>query len=138
MKRFLQQTLLLLATLPLLFSTLSCSGDNDNEAEQLAQIIDVKYKVVVDRSVINKITYKDPTGERIKANVTYPSLLTWENPITVEMPFEATLDVDFGATAGVEVHYDLYIYLNGVEARHQEGIVVPNSSVGISYNFDAK
>lgn len=138
MKRILQQILLFLVALPLLFSTLSCSGDSDNEVEQLAQIIDLKYKVVIDRSVITKITYKDPTGALVEAPESYPSLLTWEKPITVEMPFEATLKADFGATAGVEVHYDLYIYLNGLEARHQEGTVVPNGSASISYNFDAK
>ena len=138
MKRILQQILLVLIALPLLFSTLSCSGDGDNEAESLAQIIDVKYKLIVDRSVVTKITYKDPTGTLVEANEEYQSLLTWEKPITVEMPFEATLNADFSATAGIEVHYDMYIYLNGVEARHQSGVVAPETSVTISYSFNAK
>ncbi|ALM48687.1 hypothetical protein AMR72_07140 [Flavobacterium psychrophilum] len=138
MKRILQRSVFILIALPLLFSVLSCSGDGDNEAESLAQIIDVKYKLVVDRSVVTKITYSDPTGALVEAPEEYQSLLTWEKPITVEMPFEATLKADFVSTPGIEVHYDMYIYLNGVEARHQEGVVAPETSVTISYYFNAK
>lgn len=114
----------------------SCSGDGDNETKQLSGIIDVKYKVVVDRSVIAKITYKDPTGAMIVADEEYQSILGFEHEQTVEMPFEAQLDVNFTGTAGVAVNYDLYIYMDGQEARHQQGIVPPNGSASIIYNFN--
>jgi len=113
----------------------SCSGDGDNEAQQLAGIVDIKYKVVVNRSVIAKITYKDPTGAMVVADEEYQSILGFEHAQTVEMPFKAQLDVDFTGTAGTEVNYDLYIYLDGQEARHQQGIVPPNGSASIEYDF---
>ena len=113
----------------------SCSGDGDNEAQQLAGIVDIKYKVVVNRSVIAKITYKDPTRAMVVADEEYQSILGFEHAQTVEMPFKAQLDVDFTGTAGTEVNYDLYIYLDGQEARHQQGIVPPNGSASIEYDF---
>ncbi|MHA3787722.1 hypothetical protein ACX0HA_05875 [Flavobacterium hauense] len=113
----------------------SCSGDGDNEAQQLAGIVDIKYKVVVNRSVIAKITYKDPTEAMVVADEEYQSILGFEHAQTVEMPFKAQLDVDFTGTAGIDVNYDLYIYLDGQEARHQQGIVPPNGSASIEYDF---
>ena len=135
MKKRLLKVLPLLLILPLLFTASSCSSDSDNERSALASIIDVRYKVVVDRSVVSKITYKDPTGEMVAANEQYQSLLTWQKDQTVEMPFEAVMNVDFTGTANTEVHYDLYIYLDGTQARHQEGLVPANGSASISYGF---
>jgi hypothetical protein len=114
----------------------SCSGDGDNETEKLAGIIDIQYKVVVDRSVIAKITYKDPEGTMIVADEEYQSILNFQQEQTVEMPFEAKMDVDFTGTAGVDVYYDLYIYLEGMEARHIQGQVPPNGSASITYDFN--
>ena len=114
----------------------SCSGDGDNETQQLAGIIDIKYKVKVDRSVIAKIAYKDPTGTMVVADEEYKSILGFEHAQTVEMPFEALMNVDFTGTAGVDVYYDLYIYLDGIEARHIQGQVPPNGSASISYDFN--
>ncbi|PZR09716.1 MAG: hypothetical protein DI539_21695 [Flavobacterium psychrophilum] len=119
-----------------LLVTASCSGDGDNEAQQLAGIIDMRYKVVVDRSVIAKITYKDPTGAMIVADEEYKSILGFQHDQTVEMPFKAQMDVNFTGTAGVDVYYDLYIYLDGMEARHQQGLVPPNGSASITYDFN--
>jgi hypothetical protein len=114
----------------------SCSGDGDNETEKLAGIIDIQYKVVVDRSVIAKITYKDPEGTMVVADEEYQSILSFQHDETVEMPFEALMYVDFTGTAGVDVYYDLYIYLDGLEARHIQGQVPPNGSASISYDFN--
>ena len=61
----------------------SCSGDGDNEVQQLAGIIDIKYKVVVDRSVIAEIAYKDPEGAMIVADEEYKSILGFEHAQTV-------------------------------------------------------
>ncbi|MDV6168878.1 hypothetical protein R1T16_10610 [Flavobacterium sp. DG1-102-2] len=135
MKRILQNALPFLLMLPLLFTSSSCSPDGDNERTALASIVDISYKIVVDRSVISKITYKDPTGQMIAANEQYQSLLTWQKAQSVEMPFEALMNVDFTGTANTEVHYDLYIYLDGVQARHQEGVVPAEGSASISYGF---
>lgn len=120
----------------LLLVVASCSGDGDNEVQQLKNIIDIKYKVVVDRSVIAEIAYKDPEGAMIVADEEYKSILGFEHAQTVEMPFEAKMDVNFTGTAGVDVYYDLYIYLDGVEARHIQGQVPPNGSASITYDFN--
>jgi hypothetical protein len=139
MIQILRKSKLLLLALPLLLTIFSCSSsDNDNEAEQLASVIDISYKVVVDRSVVSKITYRDPEKNMVVASEQYQSLLTWQKNQTVEMPFEALMNVDFTGTANTEVHYDLYIYLDGQEARHQEGVVPANGTATISYDFTVK
>lgn len=136
MKQGLLKRILFVFALPLLFVVASCSGDGDNETQQLAGIIDIQYKVVVDRSVIGKITYKDPTGAMVVADEEYQSILSFQKDQTVEMPFKAQMDVNFTGTAGVDVYYDLYIYLDGQEARHQQGLVPPNGSASITYDFN--
>lgn len=125
-----------LMMLPVLFLVLSCSADGDNEVEATAGIIDIRYKLVVSRSVISKITYKDPTGQMVVADEEYQSILNWQKDQTVEMPFHAKMDVEFTGTAGVDVTYDLYMYLDGLEARHIHGNVPPNGTASIDYDFN--
>jgi hypothetical protein len=136
MRRALQKGFKVVFALTLLVIVASCSGDGDNEAQQLKGIIDIQYKVVVDRSVIAKITYKNPEGNMVVADEEYQSILGFQHDQTVEMPFEALMYVDFTGTAGVDVYYDLYIYLDGIEARHIQGQVPPNGSASINYEFN--
>jgi hypothetical protein len=120
----------------LVFMAVSCSGESVNELpEDVIQIMDIRYKVIVDRSVISNISYRDATGQMVDAVEEYQSILAWAKDQTVQLPFEARVKVDFGGTANVPVHYDLYIYADGVEARHQEGLVPSNGSATMIYDF---
>jgi len=124
------------ALIMLIFMFVSCSGESVNEMpEDIAQIIDIRYELVVDRSVVKKITYNDPTGQLIEADEEYQSILSWAKDQTIEIPYEARIKVDFGGTANVSVHYDLYIYADGELARHQEGLVPSNGSATMIYDF---
>lgn len=85
---------------------IACSGDDE------ASKTNVKYLVTSTSEMITGLTYRNASGEMAEA-VTDAPLIEWTRSINVDLPFDASLEVETTNGETEAAQYDLAIYIDG-------------------------
>lgn len=142
MKAIARKISFFLITASLIFGTVSCSSDDNNNTTENTENNDpetetheVQYKITIQEPIITGISYTEANGQTTSVTDSFEGITTWSKTIEVESPFAAEVNLEFESQAGFSRQYKLEIYVDGQLKRVDNSSASGSVSVSLGYGF---